>query len=120
MRLNFGGEMKLEQPKMGTCGECRWWNRDDDAPATSYGQCKRYPPTRWKYTCFPKTPAESWCGEWGPQEGKVCGNCAEFVGDVDHDDDIGICWPAEVRTHAKQSDRTNRDTCTAWRWVGER
>ena len=111
--------MKLEQPKWGTCGGCRWWNRDDDAPATSYGQCKRYPPTRWKYTCFPKTPAESWCGEWEPPGGKVCGNCEHSR---PMDDDLVAC---EIRYDERPSTLLNHqrhqlDTCTAWRWAGER
>ena len=70
---------------IGTCGECRYWCRDDeqDDAGEIIGECRRMPPT---FTVVlvpePKTPFiqgssdwptvadDAWCGEFAPKYGR--------------------------------------------------
>ena len=54
-----------------TCKTCRWFLRDDTAPA--YGQCQRHPPTvhilaAQPITLRPRVAQDETCGEWTIKE----------------------------------------------------
>ena len=110
----------MDKPRNGTCGECRWWDRDDGAPENSYGVCRRYPPVRWRYTNYPKTgPDWHGCGEFEPPEGRVCGTCDLYGKGVANPSELPFdlrapfdwCPLIECPTHVYH-------TCPAWRWNG--
>lgn len=50
------------------CETCRFWKRDEMFPESTYGECRRYPPTGninlSESSWFPLTVNEDWCGEW--------------------------------------------------------
>lgn len=105
---------ELERPKWGTCEDCRW---DDD------GTCFRVPPQvyfeRGEHSGVlgddmmramqPGTFETMSCGEWEPPEGKVCGNCVEWLKDA-------MCPHGQARDWILAPD--DYDTCPAWRWEG--
>lgn len=68
-------DQKMEE----RCGNCRFWEKDNDYTEENEGWCRRYPPQLsefgedgWSNGCnsmswaFPRMTRTCWCGEWQP------------------------------------------------------
>jgi hypothetical protein len=61
----------VNHPKEQRCGNCLYWNRDDDGPE---GECRRRAPLPtvedapdgFVKAWWPDTLSSEWCGEWAP------------------------------------------------------